>query len=155
LRLIVYLAHFVNMSTRFRIKELRCQSGERLPLLLDRATGVPLWDPTLFLITELRAKNRASATLAQAARAIMVGHLALAYMGVNLTQRISEGKLLDLAEIDVLAGLAGLPQEALEALLDDETTRQAAPKVSSLSKVRMGKFQEAAANVASETVSAP
>ena len=142
------------MAFGYRVANLRLTSGERLPLLLDSTTGVPLWSPTLFILTELRAKNRASATMLQATRAIMVAVQALKSMKVDLEKRLSEGRLLDLNEIDELAGLAGLTQEALDArlaavALDAPATR---PRVLSLEKVRMGtKASDEAPQVGVET----
>lgn len=126
------------MALGFRVANLKLQSGERLPLLLDTTTGVPLWDPALFILTELRATNRAAATLLQAVRAITVALQALDHLGVDLEARMAEGRMLDLGEIDALADLAGLTQEALDKLL----LAKAAPaadrtRVVSLEKVRM------------------
>lgn len=81
------------MSPRYRVRNLVCESGERLPLLLDGTTGAPLFEPTLFVLTELRALNRASATLAQATRAVMVGKLVLDHLGVDLGARFAEGRV--------------------------------------------------------------
>ena len=60
------------MAAGYRVKTIKLESGERLPLLLSKETGLPLWDPTLFILTTLRATNLAANTLAQAARAVMV-----------------------------------------------------------------------------------
>jgi hypothetical protein len=50
---------------------IRLESGERLPILVSRS-GLPLFDPTLYVLAELRARNRSGATIEQALRAIMV-----------------------------------------------------------------------------------
>jgi hypothetical protein len=36
-----------------------------MPLLIERATGVPLFDPTVYALTEVRARNRAVNTIQQ------------------------------------------------------------------------------------------
>jgi hypothetical protein len=74
------------MATGYRPQNLKLQSGEQFPVLLDSATGVPLWNPTLFILTELRARNRAAATLQQATRALMVVHHVLDFLRVDLQQ---------------------------------------------------------------------
>lgn len=127
------------MAVGFRVKNLKLQSGERLPLLLDACTGIPLWHPTLFVLTELRATNRAAATLLQATRAVMVAHQVLRHLGVDLDERLASGKILELSEIDAMANLAGLTQEALDGLLEAEAPvpTVSSPRVTSLEKVRM------------------
>lgn len=126
------------MSGRYRVKSLVCESGERLPLLVDAASGLPLFEPTLFVLTELRALNRASATLAQATRAIMVGLMALDYLGVDLSARFDEGRVLDLGEIEALVRLSAATQGALDDLSLRESEPVPAPtKVVALEKVRM------------------
>lgn len=126
------------MAVGYRVQSLRLQSGERLPVLLDSNTGIPLWDPTLFVLKELRAVNLASNTLQQATRAVMVAHQVLDHLGVDLTERLSQGRILEVGEIDALTHLAGLRQESLDALL----VRAVKPtkkrsRVISMEKVRM------------------
>ncbi len=141
------------MAVGYRVANLRLQSGERLPLLVATATGVPLWNPTLFIVTELRATNRAAATLQQATRAIMVAHQVLDHLGIDLDARLAEGRLLDVGELDALVNLAGMKQEGL----DDLSAAVARPvggrrTVVSLEKARMrNKPAEASPQVVAET----
>jgi hypothetical protein len=60
------------MVERYTVRITVFESGERFPLLLDARTGVPLFDPTVFVISEFRARNRASATIEQVLRALKV-----------------------------------------------------------------------------------
>ncbi len=46
------------MAIGYRVEDLRLESGERLPLLVNAVSGIPLWEPTLFVVTQLRATNR-------------------------------------------------------------------------------------------------
>lgn len=125
------------MAIGYRVERVRLQSGERLPLLLDAETGIPLFNPALFIITELRATNRASATLQQAARSIMVAHQILDHLGIDLNVRLAEGRLLDVSELDALADLAGMTQEGLDGLLVVGTKTPFSQRVVSLEKARM------------------
>jgi hypothetical protein len=52
-------------------------SGERVPLLIVGSTGEPLFQPTLYATTHLRARGRATETIHQALRSIMVLQLTL------------------------------------------------------------------------------
>ncbi|VVD59242.1 integrase [Pandoraea horticolens] len=106
------------MVERYTVRLTVLESGERLPLLVDVRSGVPLFDPTVFVLSELRARNRASATIEQALRAIKVFEIFCDLYEINLVARISKGRLLSLGEINALAQLCRLPMAAIEALSD-------------------------------------
>lgn len=140
------------MKARYRVERLKLQSGERLSLLLDSATGVPLWDATLFILTELRATNLASATIDQAARSVLVVHQIFDHLGIDLNARIASGNVLTLSELDALAQLAGLPQHALNELPYQSQQWEVASKATLLEKVRMDvSSNKVPPQVASET----
>ncbi len=117
------------------VRTVRLQSGERLPLLCSRSSGLPLFDPTLYSLTELRARNRSSATIQQALRGIMVLYLVLDRLGVDLEARLSERRLLEAGEIEEVVRFCGLPLTAFTP--DEESRAIVPPKVSSLEKLRM------------------
>jgi integrase len=120
----------------FAVKTTVLPSGERLPLLCSRSTGIPLFDPTVWSISELRARNLSSSTLRQALRAVMVLNLVLDRLGVDLDSRFDEGKSIDLGEVEEITRQCRL---SLEDLADDEVPepRLVSAKVVSLEKVRM------------------
>jgi hypothetical protein len=72
---------------------------------VESATGIPLFYPTLFTVSELRARNLASATLAQALRAILVLNQILEHLHIDLQTRFSQRKVLELDEIDCIVGI--------------------------------------------------
>lgn len=125
------------MSAGYRVERVRLESGERLPLLLNADTGIPLFKPTLFIVTELRATNKASATLQQAARSIMVAHQILDYLDVDLDERLADGRMLSVSEIDAMVDLAGLTQEGLDGLVAVGIKALRSQRVVSLEKARM------------------
>lgn len=45
------------------VRNLVLASGERLPVLVDRTNGIPDFDATLYILTQLRARNLAASTL--------------------------------------------------------------------------------------------
>lgn len=140
------------MSKKYRVKTARLQSGERLPLLIAAATGIPLWNPTLFVVSELRAINRASATLEQATRALMVAHQVLDHLDINLDTRLKKGRLLDVSELDELTNLAGVTQKGLDGLSTAEKKPVRSRCVVSLEKARMrAKPAEPLPQVAAQT----
>ena len=111
------------------------ESGERLPMLCERSSGLPLFEATLYALTELRARNRASATIQQALRAVMVLCLVLDRLGIDLEQRLIEGRLLEFGDLDEVVRCCRLPLEALSA--DEPTSEPSSAKVISLEKGRM------------------
>lgn len=122
------------MSSRFQVRTVRFESGERFPLLIDRASGSPLFEPTIFLVTQLRSAGLATATMTQAARAIMVGLQILEHQGVDFGARLREGRLLDLSEITELTEKMYLPQEQIDALPPASSTERGASKVVSIKR---------------------
>lgn len=139
------------MSVGYQVRTIRLESGERLPLLLSQETGVPVWDVTLFILTALRSTSLATNTIAHAARAVMVGLQIFRFLGIDLNQRLEQGKLLSLSEVDELVKLAGLKQEELDALLGNKKKSQAASRVVSLERARMRASGRASKRVESET----
>jgi len=90
------------------------ERGERFPMLIDVDTGVPLFDQTVFTLTNIRTQNRASATIEVVLRALKVFQLFCDRHGIVMTQRMREGRLLDLGELDALASLCRLPICAID-----------------------------------------
>lgn len=86
----------------YQIRLLVLATGERFPLIVERATGVPLFKPTLYVLTMLRTKNHASATIYQHCLAIMILTLFLRFEKIDLDERMSSGRLLSLPEIESL-----------------------------------------------------
>lgn len=89
--------------TRFSVRILLVPSGERLPVLVNRSTGMPVFYPNLYVLTELRQTNRASATIERALRELSVLLDYLEDVGIHLDERMREGCLLSPGEIDGLA----------------------------------------------------
>lgn len=111
------------MTCHNAVKNIVFESGERFPLLVDRRTGIPLFDPTVFTLTEFRARNRASATIEQVLRALKVFvHFCDAHE-IDLTSRMLDGQLLQLGELDALAKLCRLPMSEIESVTDAYATQ--------------------------------
>lgn len=117
------------MSGRYQVRTIKFASGERFPLLIDRASGKPLFDPTTFLATQMRSAGLATATMTQAARAIMAGLQILEHQGVDFPSRLREGRMLELGEITELTEKMYLPQEQIDALIPATSAGRADSKV--------------------------
>lgn len=120
----------------FQVRLVVMKSGERLPLLVERATGEPLYQSALYVLTQLRAKNLASATINQHCRAIMVLCFFLQDRKIDLGERMAKGQLLALTEVDALARCC---RQVVGELVDQDTKSQSATlaRVTSLERVRM------------------
>ena len=106
--------------SQYRVKTVVTSSGERLPMLVGSG-GTPLWGATVFVLTELRTRNRAASTIENALRALMVFQIFLDRRKIDLVHRMSCGRLLDLGEIDDLVRICRLPVESWgEFYLEDE-----------------------------------
>lgn len=125
------------MSDSYRVTTIVMSSGERLPMLLG-ADGLPMFEPTVFSLSEIRARNRASNTIESYLRSVMVLLLFLGLRKIDLQVRLDEGRLLSLGEIEELARTCRLTMERIQAMNDDAESQSAkvAP-VLSLEKLRM------------------
>jgi len=110
--------------------------GERFPLLLG-PHGAPLFEPTLFVATELRMKNLAANTIANALRALQLFLAFLESEGIDLRERLSDGSVLKLQEVEALAQACRRPLEAFSAVVGSEGgTLALAPPSAQLERLR-------------------
>ena len=90
----------------YAIKMIVFSSGERLSVLIALISGAPLFEPSVYVLSEIRAtnraSNRASNTIEQILRSIMVLHLFLDSNRIDIEQRIRKGGVLRLSELDEL-----------------------------------------------------
>lgn len=114
------------MSGKYSVVQVQMQSGERMPLLVDAGTGLGLFEPTGYALT-IRNNNRATNTIAQAMRAVMLLYQILDANGVDLLQRIKANELLTLGEIEALIEQCKLKKADLNEIhygpLDDKVAR--------------------------------
>lgn len=122
------------MISGYRVKTVVLSSGERLPVLLDRE-GLPMFEPTVFALTEVRGRNLAANTIGGVLRAVMAFQLFLDARGIDLSSRLADCSLLSLGEVEDLARLFRLPLAQLAAL--SNVNEKNAPKLVSHEKVRM------------------
>jgi len=97
------------MSGDTKIRVLVRSDGERLPVLLDRVTGQPLFDPTVYVVSQLR--GRAANTIHQRLAALQVLFRFCAARGVNLARRVETGQLFAAYELDALVAMASAQAE--------------------------------------------
>ena len=125
------------MTHNYKVKTIITSSGERLPLLLGR-DGLPIFEPTVFSLTEVRSRNRASNTIDSYLRSVMVLLLFLDSRNINLEERLSVGHLLSLGEVEDLVGISRLPVQKIHSMLDavNFESKQKTSSIISLEKLR-------------------
>ncbi len=109
-------------------------SGERLPVLLDRE-GQPMFNPTIFALTEVRGQNLSSNTIGIVLRSVMTFHLFLDSRHIDVDTRFANGELLTLSEVEDLSRFCRLPLTAL--VLEPDASENTSEKVMSLEQARM------------------
>src|SRR5260370_22416459 len=102
------------MVERYTVRNTVFESGERFPLLMDVRTGLPLFDPTVFVLSEFRVRNRASSTIEQVLRALKVLLLFCDKHQIDFASRMLEGQLLELGEVDALVQMCRLPMADID-----------------------------------------
>jgi len=120
-------------SLALKVQDISFESGERLPLLVDTATGIPDFESTQYILTQQRPRNLSASTLRSITRAIMFGYQVLEVMGVDIDERITNRALFTLEELDQLANYFRQTQEVLRARLRES------PQKSSVVSIRKGK----------------
>lgn len=118
----------------FYVKTLLLSSGERLPVILQ--SGEPLFDPTVYSLTEIRGRNRAAKTIESALRSLSVFFLFLDLRKISLESRIRSGEILTLGEIEDLVRFCRLPVNRLDGTSDSKDSNHPPVKVKSPEKHR-------------------
>lgn len=90
------------MSGVASVRILLLPNGERLPLLVERTTGQPLFDPLTYVVGQLR--GRAANTIVQHLVAISALLQFCAGRDIDLKERVRSGQLFSAFEIDALVG---------------------------------------------------
>ena len=134
-------------QSRYQVKTVVAATGERLPILLG-SDGLPLFEPTLFALTEIRAKNRAANTIGNSLRGILIFYLFLDLNGIDLRRRLTAGQLLSMGEIEDLVRLCRLPIESIVAASNREEATSVRGPVVSMEKFRQRVASEVAREIA-------
>lgn len=95
----------------YQVKTIVMPTGERLPILVDLESGQPDYWSTVYSLTQHRSKGQAVATIERILRDIMFLKVFLqkqGSQGINLDERLNEGLLLHLYEIESLTDVCKL-----------------------------------------------
>jgi integrase len=89
--------------TEYTVTEIDLTPGERISVIRDPGTGLPLFDPMVWATTELRSAGQRPNSINQALRAIAVLQRYLDAQHISLDARLRAGKFLTQAEATGLA----------------------------------------------------
>ncbi|CAB3831223.1 tyrosine-type recombinase/integrase [Achromobacter xylosoxidans] len=120
-----------------------------MPVLVDTRVGMPLFNPTVYALTQLRGRNLAANTIVQALRHIMVFILFLEQRGIDLDARLQKGHIVDLAEIESLVRTCYL---RLADMGVDEGAKATPAGLVSLERIRRGFARQAAPAIDPDSV---
>ncbi len=130
----------LSTNTPFFVRLVRSANGERLPTLIDRASGLPDFDATLWVVSSLRNKNHSSETIAQALRSIVILYLVLRSRKVNLVERLRADSWLTPADIEAVSKAARqTTNSAVREIdgLEEANHPKATNRVTKFEKLRM------------------
>jgi integrase len=103
---------------KFKIKTVVWASGERFSMIVDPNTRMPLVDPTVFAMVEMRRNGSAHSTIKQAMGAIRILVSFLISRQIDIAYRIhKEGKLFEINEVEQLISLCKLSQSEIDVRL--------------------------------------
>jgi len=107
----------------YKIEWVRFDSGERLPLLVRRETGLPIEAPTYWITASERPLNKAAATLEKQLRHLMWLYLWADTKGQTPEDFIRSPAFLTLEQLNDLSRFCRLPlSEAIAAVYKEQHT---------------------------------
>jgi len=108
-----------------------------LPILVNNSSGQPLYHTTMYTMAKLRAKNQSTGTIEQSLRAITIFLIFLDSHEINFIERLKNGTILDLCEIDEITRLCKIPMKKINEMFQNDTNRTTRNNTKSLEQYRM------------------
>ena len=90
------------MELSLKVRLLVMSSGERHSLLVDAATGLPVYSPNLFLTSQIRNAGRSHASVASYASCLVILYRFISERRIDLSERFRQLLFLTDSEIDAL-----------------------------------------------------
>jgi len=92
-----------NQSVNYTVTEINLTAGERISVIKNQQTGMPLFDYTVWSTTELRSAGQRPNSISQALRAISVMQSHFDVNKIDLDARLRAGKFITQTEATGLA----------------------------------------------------
>lgn len=93
----------------YAVKQIVFDNGERLPMLVDTRTGLPVFSAMSYVLGSLRSAGQAANSIEQCCRVLVLIHHWLDCAEIDLLARCMSGTILTDSEIDALENLLRLP----------------------------------------------
>ncbi|WP_257982055.1 FAD:protein FMN transferase [Pectobacterium brasiliense] len=91
---------------RIVINTFMFENGERYCHIIDKKTGEPLYDPTLYITTRVRNRSESINTMEAVAGSLALLYRFFSLRRIDIRERIATLQFLALNEIDDLADFA-------------------------------------------------
>lgn len=98
------------MEKNYRVTTFVMDSGERYCMVVDRASGLPMYYPTLFLTTQIRNREDAFSTMLAAANNLVMLLRFVESRDIDLEQRFLTKDFFKPHELDDLRDFAQCKQ---------------------------------------------
>ena len=123
----ILLTGSIEMPNPYAIRHLRCASGERIVLLTDATSGLPISEPALYTLRNLRTKHLAVNTMEAHLRAIMLFLLVSRTRKIDLINRLRESRILSLSEIENIVSKCRLQLKDVIAEYEGSLEKKVSP----------------------------
>ena len=90
------------MKAKYSIRHIVAADGERMCLVVERATGLPVFEATIYALNALRPRSGSHSTVDQALRGTVALLEFLHDRSIDLPARVASGIFLSIQEIDGL-----------------------------------------------------
>jgi integrase len=130
----------------YRVRRILYESGERLPILIDTRTGLPVVSVLSYILSNLRGNGQAVNTIEQFCRVMALFHYWLEYAKVNFLKRCMTGEFLQQVEVEQLGTLFQLKAKDFINVVPTLFAPKVEAKTVRISKVvNLEKFRKAPA----------
>lgn len=106
-------------TPRYRIRMAIAADGERMPLLLEAATGLPVFHPNLYVLVTHRALGRQANTIKSYLSGIAILLELLEHRSIDLVDRLRRGVFLTDYEIDAIVAACRERKDAYSETKED------------------------------------
>jgi len=124
----------VSMASQLQIRKITGANSERFPMLIDDATGMPLFYPTVYQTSIIRGKGDQEATMEANLRAIKFLYNWSEKTNIDIDARFKNGDFLRMHEVESLA--ADVRTRADKLFKDLFPEKQSKSKVTNLDQYR-------------------
>ena len=120
MRSVKFVGREEKAANPYLLREVRFPDGERLPLLVCRASGLPIESAIYWVTSDLRGLNKQATTLRHDLENLMVAFLWADARGLDFPGAIKAPAFLTLSQMNDLDGFCRRPVSALVAEVQEK-----------------------------------